>query len=186
MARPALPPAGLATAVLLCAALIAAFYAGRLHEGRRLAQAATAELQDLQRRQARATAWLRDERTASENTLRAEIQALQTQLNQAQGSADADHQTHLAGLRAGTVRVRVPVVPARCAAAVQPAGHAGAAVAAASAELEPAAAAELAGIAHDGDTGIRELNQCIGQYNSVRAALGRWRATLEATDVQAP
>lgn len=186
MARPALPPAGMAIAALLCAALIAAFCAGRLYEGRRLAQAATAELQDLQQRQARATAWLRGERTASENTLRAEIQALQTQLSQDQGSADADHQTRLAGLRAGTVRVRVPVVPARCAAGVQPAGHAGAAVAAASAELEPAAAAELAGIAHDGDTGIRELNQCIGQYNSVRAALVRWRATLKATDVQAP
>lgn len=185
MARPTLPYAGMATAALLCATLIATFYAGVLYEGRRVAQAATAELQDLQRRQARATAWMRGERTASENTLRAEIQTLQTQLSQAQGTADAAYQTHLAGLRAGTVRVRVPVVPASCATGLQPAGHAGAAAAAASAELDPAAAADLAGIAHDGDTGIRELNQCIAQYNAVRDALARWHATLKAADAKA-
>lgn len=186
MARPALPYAGMATAALLCAVLIATFYAGVLHEGRRVAKAATAELQDLQRRQARATAWMRGERTASENTLRAEIQTLQTQLSKAQGTADADHQTHLAGLRAGTVRVRVPIVPASCAGGLRPADNAGAAATAASAELDPAAAADLAGIAHDGDTGIRELNQCIGQYNAVREALARWHTTLKAADVQAP
>ncbi len=185
MARPTLPYAGMATAALLCAALIATFYAGVLYEGRRVARATTAELQDLQRRQARATAWMRGERTASENTLRAEIQTLQTQLNQAQGTADAAHQTHLAGLRAGTVGVRVPIVPASCATGLQPAGDPGAAAAAASAELDPAAAADLAGIAHEGDTGIRELNHCIARYNAARDAVERWRATLGAADVQA-
>lgn len=184
MARPTLPYAGMATAVLLCAVMIATFYAGVLYEGRRVAKAATAELQDLQRRQARATAWMRGERTASENALRAEIHTLQNQLSKDQGTADAAHQTHLAGLRAGTVSVRVPIVPDSCAAGLQPAGNPGAAAAAASAELDPAAAADLAGIAHDGDTGIRELNQCIAQYNAVREALVRWHATLKAADAK--
>lgn len=183
MARPTLPYAGMATAALLCATLLATFYAGVFYEGRRLANANIAELQDLQRRHARATAWLRGERTSAETTLRAEIQTLQTQLSQAQGSADADHQTHLSGLRAGTVRVRVPIVPASCGSAgIQPAGHAGAAASASHAELDPAAAADLAGIAHDGDTSIRELNYCIGQYNAVREALARWRETLQAAE----
>lgn len=186
MARPALPYAGMATAALLCATLIGTFYAGVFYEGRRVAQAATAELQDLQRRHARATAWLRGERIASEDQLRARIQTLQTQLSKNQGTADAAHQNHLAGLRAGTVSVRVPIVPASCAAGLQPAGHAGAAAAAAHAELDPAAAADLAGIAHDGDAGIRELNACIAQYSAVRDAMERWHATLkDAEHVQA-
>lgn len=187
MARPTLPYAAMATAALLCATLIVTFYAGVLYEGRSVARADTAELQDLQRRYARATAWLRGERTSAENTLRDEILGLQTQLKESEGKADADHQAHLSGLRAGTVSVRVPIVTASCGAAgIQPAGNSGTAAATTLAELDPAAAADLAGIARDGDTGIRELNLCIGQYNAARDAMARWRETLQkAEHVQA-
>lgn len=187
MARPTLPYAAMATATLLCATLIVTFYAGVLYEGRSAARADAAELQDLQRRHARATTWLRGERTSAENTLRAEILGLQAQLKESQGKADADHQDHLSGLRTGTVSVRVPIVADSCSAAgIQPAGNAGTATATAHAELDPAAAADLANIAHDGDASIRELNHCIGQYNAAREALQRWRETLhKAEHVQA-
>lgn len=180
MARPTLPYAAMATAALLCATLIVTFYAGVLYEGRSVARADTAELQDLQRRYARATAWLRGERTSAENTLRDEILGLQTQLKESEGKADADHQAHLSGLRAGTVSVRVPIVPASC----QPAGLPGAGVpsaepAAAHAQLDPAAAADLATITHEGDASIRDLNSCIAQYNAVKDAHDAWRLKLE-------
>lgn len=181
MRRPSLDQ--LAIAVLLCALLLATFYAGVLYEGRRVARAAATEMQDQQRRHARAVAWLRGERTLAESGLRAEIATLKDQLTTEQGKADEDHRTHIDGLRAGTVSVRVPVVPASCQpAGVQPPGVPGAGPAAESAELDPAAAADLAAIPHEGDAAIRQLNYCISRYNAVRSTFTRWLQTLQQAD----
>lgn len=181
MRRPSLDR--LAVASLLCALLLATFYAGVLYEGRRVARSAATELQDLQRRHARTVAWLRGERTAAEAGLRSEIAQLQAKLQTEQGKADEDHRTHIDSLRAGTVSVRVPVVPASCQpAGIQPAGIPAPEPAVASAELDPATAAALANIPHEGDAAIRELNHCIAQYNAVRQAFSRWRQTLQEAD----
>lgn len=178
----------LSTALLYAILLIAGFYAGVLYEGRSVAIAAKAELQDLQQRAARTSAWLRDEKAQLEKDLRRELSQLRTQLNQDQGQANETHHTLVAGLRAGTVGVRVPVVPASCTShGLQPAGVSGTGAATAHAQLDPAAAADLAAIPHDGDASIRELNFCIAQYNQVKTAYDKWRAVLqEAEHAQTP
>lgn len=94
---------------------------------------------------------------------------------------DKDHQQELAhvkdnhdrfmdGVRTGTIRVSIPVRAPAC----RPTGDAGATPPAelekTRAELEPEAAAALAGITLDGDTAIVDLNACIDRYNTVRAA----------------
>lgn len=169
----------LTNALLYALLLVAGFYAGVLHEGRSVAIAAKAELQDLQQRAARTSAWLRDEKAQLQTDLQGQIDQLRSQLNQDQGQANATHHTHVAGVRAGTVSVRVPVVPASCTShGLQPAGLSSPAAATAHAQLDPAAAADLAAIPHDGDTAIRELNLCIAQYSQVKAAHDKWRATL--------
>ena len=173
----------LASVVLYAALALAIFYLGVLFEGRRMARTAAVELQDLQRRHARTTAWLRGERTAAEASLRHRITTLENQLTDDQKEADATHHTHLAGLGAGTVSVRVPIVPASChPAGIQPAGLSPAETGPTHAELDPAAAASLAGISHDGDQAIRELNHCIAQYGEVKQAFKAWRQKLQELD----
>lgn len=180
-----------ADVLLFTALLLAGFTAGLFYESSRAAHAAQAELRDLQQRQARTVAWLRGERVQSESRLQRHISQLATQLSTDQGKANEEHHTHVAGLRAGTVSVRVPIVPASC----QPAGsaaapHAGAEPAAPHAQLDPAAAATLAAIPHEGDAAIRDLNACIAQYNAVKDSLDQWLAQMtqhaEASHAQTP
>lgn len=170
----------LADALLYTVLLAAGGFAGIFYESRNAAVAAQQELQDLQRRTAITTAWLRGERTASETRMQAQISALQSQLSQEQGQANEKHHTHVAGVRAGTVSVRVPIVPASCQSSGLPgAGVSSAEPAAAHAQLDPAAAADLATITHEGDASIRDLNYCIAQYNAVKDAHDAWRLKLE-------
>ena len=166
--------------VLLYAILLAAgAVAGITYESASNANADKAELQDMQNRTARTTAWLRDAKASSEATLNQTIAELQAKLSTDQGNANEDHQTHVAGVRAGTVRVRVPIVPASC-----PSHSVGAANSTAPgteptyAQLDPAAAADLAAIPHEGDAAIRELNTCIAQYHQVKDTLDAWRQQL--------
>lgn len=174
-----------ATIVLFLALILASFYSGVLYEGRRVVQAAKAELQDMQLRSLRTQAWMRDARQVSEDQLQQRIQTLKNKLSTEQGQADAKHQTLTAGMRTGTVSVRVPVVPTSCAAHGVPAASVPAAgFAATHAQLEPAAAANLADIAHDGDAAIRDLNSCIDRYNAVKASFDQWRLTLQQAEVQ--
>lgn len=80
------------------------------------------------------------------------------------------YQRFMDGVRSGAVRVSIPVHAPTC----KPASDAGAAVAGqpaqTRAELMPEAAAALAAIVRDGDSGILDLNACIDRYNDVRAA----------------
>jgi len=168
----------LLTGVLLLALLLATFCAGVLYEGRSAAKAQQTALQAQQRKADQAVEKLRAERDATESGLRTQIADQKTKLETIQGNANAAHQTHVAGVRAGTVRVRVPIVPAvpaSCGPAPRGPAQGGAAgPETAYAQLDPTAAANLADIAHDGDQGIRELNYCIDRYELMRKAMDRW------------
>lgn len=180
---------GLMTHALLYAITIAlAVTAGMQYEARRQTQAHHDELQDMQRRAQRTTAWLRGEHVASQTRMQSQISALQAQLSKDQTQANEAHHTYVAGVRAGTVSVRVPIVPASCPAHhIRSTGSATPESAATYAQLDPAAAADLATIPHEGDAAIRELNLCIAQYNQVKTAHDQWLLTLEkANDAQTP
>jgi len=168
----------LVPAALLLVLLVATFYAGVFHEGRRATQAQQTALQAQQRKADQAVDKLRAERDGTERDLRKQIADQKAQLETIQGTANAAHQTHVAGVRAGTVRVRVPIVPevpASCGPETRSPAQGGAAgPETAYAQLDPTAAADLAGIAHDGDQGIRELNYCIDRYELMRKAMDRW------------
>ena len=174
----------IANALLYAVLLAAGGIAGITYESAQQAKADKAELQELQKRTARTTAWLRDARASSEASLHQRIATLQEQLTTHQGKADEDHQTHVAGVRSGTVSVRVPIVPASCPSLGMGAtSSASAAPQATHAQLDPAAAADLAAIPHEGDAAIRELNTCIAQYQAVSTALKLWREKLKQMDV---
>lgn len=102
---------------------------------------------------------------------------LQTEQNHAKNESDA----YQRGLRAGSVRVSVPVVPASCVGPIGDATeHASPGSGQARAQLEAEAAADLDAIAGDGDDAIRDLNACIDKYAAVKRTLDAWAATLEA------
>lgn len=180
----------IADALLYTIIIVLAATAGMQYQAHRHAQADKAELQDLQRRAAANAAWLRGERKASEERLNQHIAKLYTQLSQDQGKANEDHQAHAAGLRAGTVSVRVPIVPTSCPShSVRTTSGAAPAAEKTYAQLDPTAAADLAVIPHEGDAAIRELNLCIDQYQEVSNRLEQWRQTLtqlEAGHAQTP
>jgi len=81
----------------------------------------------------------------------------------------------IADLRAGRVRLSVPVKAAAC-----PAGDGDPAAAPRDqetrAELAPEAAAAIAAIGRDGDDAIRDLNKCIDLYEAARARLRKLAA----------
>ena len=84
--------------------------------------------------------------------------------------AQADRNRFVAGVRAGTIRLSIPV--ASCsgnAEGTDPAPAAGNRNET-RAELAPAAGETLTAIAGEGDDGIRQLNSCIDAYNAVREA----------------
>lgn len=180
----------LANALLWGVLLTAGAVSGMTYEASRQAQADKTELQELQLRASRNAAWLRGERTASEAHLKGQLLTLHTQLAQAQTQADEKHQTLVSGIRTGTVSVRVPIVPSSCTAdSTRTTGNSPAATQATYAQLDPAAAADLAAIPHEGDAAIRELNTCIAQYNQVKAQQDTWQLTLtqlEAGHAQTP
>lgn len=88
------------------------------------------------------------------------------------GHADAKRSTEtlIADIRAGRVRLSVPVQAPGAAHGHQGSGAGGASAGPgqAFAELDPAAGASLVAIAADGDAAIRDLNTCIDAYASVR------------------
>lgn len=91
--------------------------------------------------------------------------------------ADAKETTdrRIADLRAGRVRLSVPVKAATC-----PAGDGVTAAASRDqetrAELTPEAAAAIAAIGHEGNDSIRDLNTCIDLYEAARARLQKLAA----------
>lgn len=77
------------------------------------------------------------------------------------------HDHFVAGVRAGTIRLSIPVSACQSPESPDPAAVAGSGHQT-RAQLTPEAGATLAAIVNDGDEGIRQLNQCIDDYNIVR------------------
>lgn len=176
--------ATLPIAALLIAALAgASFFAGQAHERSRASAATQTQLQAQQAQARRTESWLANERSNQQNGLGLKLHKQAQQLHQDQKQAHEQHQTLAADMRSGAVRVRVPIVPALPAHCPAPGlsatGHAAAAPEPAHAQLEPAAAADLAAIVHDGDSAIRELNHCIAQYGEVKTMMERWQRSLQ-------
>ncbi|MDH0866447.1 lysis system i-spanin subunit Rz [Mitsuaria sp. GD03876] len=98
------------------------------------------------------------------------------------------HDRLVAELRAGAVRLSVPIVAtggAACIAdAARSAGTAGGDRNETRAELAPAAAEDLAAIATDGNAAIVQLNACIDRYNEVRQRLNALREEMARAQAQ--
>lgn len=77
------------------------------------------------------------------------------------------HDRFVAGVRAGAIRLSIPVSACQGPESPDPAVIARSGYET-RAQLTPEAGATLAAIASDGDEGIRQLNQCIDAYNTIR------------------
>lgn len=109
------------------------------------------------------------ERLRTEQAAATELHALTERHLEAEKNAQADFDKRVADLRSQRVRVTIPVVSCRPVAANS--GATGGAGAETRAELTGEAAADLEGIAADGDAAIRQLNKVIDAYNAVRARM---------------
>lgn len=107
---------------------------------------------------------------AKEQALRADFDRLQAEAAEEKAHAKAEFDRVVADLRAGNRRLSVAV--RSCSTAQAGDSGAGAAPAAghqeARAELDPAAAERILGVARDGDDAIRDLNACVDAYEAVR------------------
>ena len=96
-------------------------------------------------------------------------------------NVQADYESRMAAVRAGTHRVYVPANTAGCSAsaatATTPAAYPENAT-----RLDAATVEHLAGIARDGDTAIILLNEMIDRYNAARAALQQLEAQQQELD----
>ena len=119
-------------------------------------------------------------RSGLQTTLGETLANIDTHLQTEQHHAKNESTAYQRGVRAGTVRVSVPVVPASCGPTGGAAEHAGPGPGQARAQLDQAAAADLDAIAGDGDDAIRDLNACIDKYAAVKRTMDAWAATLEA------
>lgn len=122
------------------------------------------------------------------NTEHALGEQLRKQINhhheEIQREKDA-HARYVAGLRAGTIRLSVPVVArtehASCGATARTVPTAAGPAPETRAELGAEAAIDLATIAADGDAAIRDLNACVDTYNAVRERLNGPPGTRQST-----
>lgn len=98
----------------------------------------------------------------------ADIDAIAIAHEKEMDDAKAQMDSLRAAVRAGAVRLSVPVKSAACPAAASGNPAAAGEPAETRAELVPAAADALIGIAADGDAAVRDLNSCIDAYESIR------------------
>jgi len=113
---------------------------------------------------------LSNESIEKERRLREEIDLLAIQHRKEKQDDQIKNEAAIAALRAGTQRVSVAV--RACSTAASSTDSAAASRdTGARAELAPEVAADLANIAADGDTAIKDLNTCIATYNKVRDTL---------------
>lgn len=125
----------------------------------------------------------RDAARADNKDLADKVQDIQATHTKELDNAKREADTFVDGVRTGRIRLHVPTRPTAAGPAAvpglpAPAGPAGPEPAQALAELDPAAAADLAGITADGDAAILDLNACIDQYAAARAAVARWHNTV--------
>ena len=165
------------TVLALCAAC---FFSGAAWKTQQHNKEAQAQQQAHARALQALSSKLEQSRANLQSILDQQTTTLQATNAKEQAQANAHHNTLDTGLRAGTIGLRVPVVPASCIpTAVPAANHPSAQPATTHAQLEPATAAALAALPHEGDAAIRDLNTCIAQYNAVKAAHDQWRQALQ-------
>ncbi len=125
-----------------------------------------------------------------EHALLAHLDQLDITHQEELARAQREKDDFAAGVRAGRIRLSIPVIASAPAPACTT--HHGAAAADPApaaepaetrAELAPAAAQSLVAIADDGDSAIRDLNHCIDRYNAVR---NTHQASREGPHVQSP
>ena len=169
--RPSRTGASLAPAVVALALLALSHWAV-YHLTRQADQAAhQVELQAAAVRRANERTQTSEQRRAAEASLAASAAQSIAQLTEEKTRAQNDRDALAARLRAGTVRVSVPVLRCGPTGPGGTADPAGSGPGQARAELEPATAIALDRIAGDGDDAIRELNTCISRYAAARAAV---------------
>lgn len=164
---------------LILFAIVAAFWLGMLRgyaDGAQQERDA-AELRErrVSDQHAQALARANERQRAVEAALRTDLADQAATFRKAMLHEQAQRDRLVAGLRSGAVRLSVPVTAASGAACGAPAGGSPAAAPGdrhpARAELAPAAAADLAALADDGDAATRQLNACIDAYDAVRRRL---------------
>lgn len=176
-----------ASPITLLALCAACFFSGAAWKTQQHTKQAQAQQQAHARALQALSSKLEQSRANLQSILDQQTTTLQATNAKEQAQANAHHHTLDTGLRAGTISLRVPIVPASCIApAVPTTDHPSAQPATAHAQLEPATAAALAALPHEGDAAIRDLNTCIAQYNAVKTAYDQWRLALqkEATHAQ--
>ena len=176
-----------ASPITLLALCAACFFSGAAWKTQQHTKQAQAQQQAHARALQALSSELEQSRANLQSILDQQTTTLQATNAKEQAQANAHHNTLDTGLRAGTIGLRVPVVPASCIpTAVPAANHPSAQPATTHAQLEPATAAALAALPHEGDAAIRDLNTCIAQYNAVKTAYDQWRLALqkEATHAQ--
>ena len=157
---------------LLALALLVLSHWAVYHLTRQADQAAhQVELQAAAVRRANAATQASEQRRAAEAYLAASAAQSIATLTQEKARAQKDRDALAARLRAGTVRVSVPVLRCGSAGPSGSADPAGSAAEPTRAELAPEVAQSLDRIAGDGDDAIRELNTCISRYTAARAAV---------------
>ena len=176
-----------ASPITLLALCAACFFSGAAWKTQQHTKQAQAQQQAHARALQALSSKLEQSRAKLQSTLDQQTTTLQAPNAKEQAQANAHHHTLDTGLRAGTISLRVPIVPASCIPTAVPAANPPSAQpATAHAQLEPATAAALAALPHEGDAAIRDLNTCIAQYNAVKRTMDAWTETLkDASHAQA-
>jgi hypothetical protein len=122
-----------------------------------------------------------------EETMTARLAAREREHTEELARVQKERDRFAADVRAGAVRLSIPVVAASCPAATRTdSGAANLDRHEARAELAPETGLALVAIADEGDAAIRQLGQCIDAYNDVRLRLNGHAGTDQAVnDAQA-
>lgn len=105
------------------------------------------------------------EKAMEENrNLKETVSQMQIQTKKENDNEKRKYDDLLARINRGTVRVSVP---ASACVDVSEAGHSGTDDRETRAELDPATAESILAVGRDGDTAIRNMNQCIDQYQAL-------------------
>ena len=108
---------------------------------------------------------LRLEKAMEENrNLHETVNQMQIRAKKENDDAKRENDLLLARINRGTVRVSIP---ASACVDVSEAGHSGTDDRETRAELDPATAESILAVGRDGDTAIRNMNQCIDQYQAL-------------------
>lgn len=167
-------PAALATVLLPLALFL---LARQIHQAGHLAGANGVQAQWAQQRAGQATQLATDllaqQRRAQ--ALQGQLDALETTRQQEKAHAQSENERLRQRVLTGALRLSVPASAPACAPQLAsgnlpPAPLTAGGPAPTRAELDPAAAADLLAIAHDGDAAIRDLNACIERHHTLSQA----------------